>query len=1067
MAPRRQENNKSVTASNVGHHDEEMSSLQIILYGFLFLLFGLFFRQVTTNRRSTLGHHIILVLLGIIVGHLSYIEKRLEDPMLINSVGQLHLLQLFIPMMFFESTFNLEIHYMKTMLIHLILVVIPTLLLASASAIAFREMLNFPMNPLESIVMMTLSLPPGPRMTRIFLSSISAEYDLRVPLEAESLFGSCVTYMFYTVVTTRSFHTSIVYAFPFLLDILLSASFGFIVGKIMIMWISKMFKDIVNQTTIVIAFVYSAFSICQLNNISGFLCIVVIGLVMADRRAVMSTQTTSVLNKFMELTLFTFSSVATVQVGIYLVTHVWGHLTLALFMLSVLSFITVSFIRALVLFITYPVSRLYMNSLHVLYVVCACHLRDSYSCILIFTLIDTSLHKKVNTDLFSILILHIVYSFLAHYPLVSAVVSYVQTRNINNDKVIMLERAAKMIKDLQSSVKRSLKSSMLTTDADWVTVTEYTRLKDDFMKLYGNKAYLEKKRDGINQFLGTQALRKQAVRQIVITERTCYARQFEEGVLSRQSVINLMILVNEALKEKQLVDPYKIVQFAVHRNYFHKLVFEMSRQLHSTILPMSKAVLLLILIFIDSFITMYTIAAMRFEYVGFLKMLFLHSYNVLVLLFYIFLELYKLVRNRSLRMEGPWDVINRIILFNTFIDVTLVVFPLFFLTVRDDKTFFKENPHLYLGIQAVTVTRFIRFLQILRTSPYMQQWFLTFASNVMETKVFIACDMAAGFIQGTMESFRKAKRIVDDDRVCNSIRYVCHLCRLILSQHLGFCQVDNPLVMQALKTKTAIRLALNAQEQRMIEIKEMGLLEDKDVHVLHKILEKKMSDNLSFPTSIGELGHRSVILNLPWVDGNERYAQFIEDNGQTILFSPDDIIVTQGHLSKGIFVILHGLVRVESVIDLCEDPFEPIVEKYRAPYYTKVQDPITTRYNKELVELIEFMTRGNVIGEMSILTGKPGHKTYRCATYVEVFYINSSHMFELMEGVPDNKRPLRNLELRLWRTVSIRQAVRLILSEFSSGVWLKTFTAKPGSLDHASFPSTFIGYCLSLIKVLE
>ncbi|KAK0053398.1 sodium/hydrogen exchanger 10 [Biomphalaria pfeifferi] len=145
-----------------------------------------------------------------------------------------------------------------------------------------------------------------------------------------------------------------------------------------------------------------------------------------------------------------------------------------------------------------------------------------------------------------------------------------------------------------------------------------------------------------------------------------------------------------------------------------------------------------------------------------------------------------------------------------------------------------------------------------------------------------------------------------------------------------------------------------------------------------------MSDNLSFPTSIGVLGHRSVILNLPWVDGNERYAQFIEDNGQTILFSPDDIIVTQGHLSKGIFVILHGLVRVESVIDLCEDPFEPIVEKNRAPYYSKVQDPISARHNKELVELIEFMTRGNVIGEMSILTGKPGHKTYKCATYVEV-----------------------------------------------------------------------------------
>ncbi|CAL1538282.1 unnamed protein product, partial [Lymnaea stagnalis] len=75
------------------------------------------------------------------------------------------------------------------------------------------------------------------------------------------------------------------------------------------------------------------------------------------------------------------------------------------------------------------------------------------------------------------------------------------------------------------------------------------------------------------------------------------------------------------------------------------------------------------------------------------------------------------------------------------------------------------------------------------------------------------------------------------------------------------------------------------------------------------------------------------------------------------------------------------------------------------------------------------MTRGCVIGEKSIMTCKPSHKTYRCSTYVETFYISKYHLVEMMEGEPDNRRPMKNLELKLWKTISMRQAIRMLLNE--------------------------------------
>ncbi|CAL1538283.1 unnamed protein product, partial [Lymnaea stagnalis] len=95
-----------------------------------------------------------------------------------------------------------------------------------------------------------------------------------------------------------------------------------------------------------------------------------------------------------------------------------------------------------------------------------------------------------------------------------------------------------------------------------------------------------------------------------------------------------------------------------------------------------------------------------------------------------------------------------------------------------------HDAYLFL-VEVLTVSRLCRMLQLLRVSSALQQLLLILVTRRMEERVFIGCDMTTGCVQGTRECLRKAHHITEEPDVAAAIKYSCHLCRLIFTQHLG------------------------------------------------------------------------------------------------------------------------------------------------------------------------------------------------------------------------------------------------------------------------------------------
>lgn len=88
------------------------------------------------------------------------------------------------------------------------------------------------------------------------------QHDLRTLLEGEAMFGNYIVYVAFSITTKYSnFPKAVMYLF---LDIVVGLTVGFVVGKLTIYWISNIFKDYVNQTTIVLAVCYGGFAISKI-----------------------------------------------------------------------------------------------------------------------------------------------------------------------------------------------------------------------------------------------------------------------------------------------------------------------------------------------------------------------------------------------------------------------------------------------------------------------------------------------------------------------------------------------------------------------------------------------------------------------------------------------------------------------------------------------------------------------------------------------------------------------------------------------------------------------------------
>ncbi|PIK33545.1 sperm-specific sodium proton exchanger [Apostichopus japonicus] len=209
------------------------------------------------------------------------------------------------------------------------------------------------------------------------------------------------------------------------------------------------------------------------------------------------------------------------------------------------------------------------------------------------------------------------------------------------------------------------------------------------------------------------------------------------------------------------------------------------------------------------------------------------------------------------------------------------------------------------------------------------------------------------------------------------------------------------------------------------------------------MVEIKMKRLQNAPASIPPPRPEELLKNVAWLSGDQRLINFIKARAELLHYDYNEIIIQEGDQPNA---ALQGYdVRIwwsddevhsrprDVAFKGCEDSHikkRPMPLKELANTWTmRSTDAPSPPTPKTFFE--DYLSVGNVIGEMGVLTGRPRNATVSCETTVMVYYIN----LDDMQIALDTFTLEPSLESRLWHVVAIRVATPLLLQQISYQGW--------------------------------
>jgi CRP-like cAMP-binding protein len=212
--------------------------------------------------------------------------------------------------------------------------------------------------------------------------------------------------------------------------------------------------------------------------------------------------------------------------------------------------------------------------------------------------------------------------------------------------------------------------------------------------------------------------------------------------------------------------------------------------------------------------------------------------------------------------------------------------------------------------------------------------------------------------------------------------------------------------------------------EALLELKEDGLIDDKENVILLIALEEKMKRLWHSPSTIPSFSPEILLENLPWVIGNDEILAFVKENATLVSFGFGEIISEAGDSPNGIYVIVTGMVKVLYV------PNKAIITNYEdhgiVPNMELFLD--LTFLNEE----VDFFSTGTIIGEKNVLTDEVRCATVTCETVVSAYHLPQAPMKQALNIFTD---PYDSLESRMWRSYGIKLATALLPTQPAYASW--------------------------------
>ncbi|XP_030844648.1 sperm-specific sodium proton exchanger isoform X1 [Strongylocentrotus purpuratus] len=943
-----------------GHDDLHAHAPKVIVFISGSCLFGAISRSLF--KKLPIPYTVVLLILGAILGvvasNVPLVEEHTRD---VAHMDPHVLLQIFLPVLIFESAFAMDVHtFMRSFSQVCILALFGLVVASVLTAVLAMNLFNYNWNFSEAMMFGAIMSATDPVAVVALLKDLGASKQLGTIIEGESLLNDGCAIVIFNVFMKMVFFPQLTSTVGqnvlyFLQVAVAGPLWGYAVAKVTVFFLSHIFNDALVEITITLAATYLTYYIGDIwLEVSGVLAVVVLGLIVNAEKTSISPEVEVFLHRFWEMLAYLANTLIFMMVGVVVTQKALVAVDKMDWFYLIILYLAITIIRGMVISLFSPIlSRIgYGLTWRNAVIMTWGGLRGAVGLALALVVENLAGNDVIGSKFLFHTAGIVVLTLVINATTIQTLLRILGMSDISIPKRLAMAGAVRRIHEGQNRTLNMLKSDRFLADADWDIATAaceisdpYSALSDDENAPADELTLGERKSvcPGCKAMVPNEPsprefadMMEEARLRMLKAEKISYWKQFEHGMLAREALRLLVqhaevaadekdqfILVDDLKKSWQikgiypwlkrkledLISEKKIAAIPMPKYKLGKLMYKICHHMAFEV-TINIAIVLNIVPIIMEFVVQDKMASVSTtaapsSTVSSEPSSLQKIEDALRISNYVFFVIYAIEAIVKILGLGRHYIVSHWNKFDAFILVVALV------DIIIAETLLKGSITINLSsIKVVKLFRLLRGLRMLRLTKALIPKLILVVNGKINNQLSLGYDVGKGYIIGEEEVGKIIDRMVDNKKILRELKHISETGRLQVVKELGLLQREHPGIAVSVKTRQAIRTILNHSRETIHELQGAGLLDEMEAHKLELTVEIKMKRLMNAPSSIPPPPPENLLKNVSWLAGDMKLIDFIKARASLLHFDYGEVIVREGDESDGLFLIVSGLVKV-------------------------------------------------------------------------------------------------------------------------------------------------------------
>ncbi|XP_012942762.1 sodium/hydrogen exchanger 10 [Aplysia californica] len=1002
---------------------------------FAVFLIGSLVRHATDVLHLPIPYTVVIFFVGSVAGCLPLSEAA--------DIGPHTILYVFLPVLIFEGAFAIDMYVFKQIFIQVLVLAVPALgVITGMIAVVAKYLFVYTgWNWLIALLFGSILSATDPVAVVAIMKELGTSKQLSLLIEGESMLNdgtAMVCFEVFMKIIEESDIPSVYNMIKNMVWVSLGGPLlGYVMAKISVFWLQWTFNDSLTEIAITLSMAYLAFYIAAASlEVSAVLTVVTLGATLSAHRTSISPEVETFLHSFWETLGFMANTLIFAICGSIISKKVLVNAALQDCVYLIILYFALQVTRGLTILMFAPLLRrlgyglTWQDGL----VTSWSGLRGAVGlalALIVFKSDNTELQQPaVGGKILFHVSLIVVATLMINATTMNLLLTFLGLTDVTPARRQAMKKAIRLLDESRQKVLNVWKIDRFLADADWDAVNKMCTIHDPYMDTETTEEKEQRERQMATcprcglpvPYVYTaselRAMTAAATRKYLKLLKQNFWFQFERGLLAGFSVRKLTELAEEAAdKDNEMINVAEIKkmwrtprivstfksavtrQMVCHTAETMKRLHREGSQCKITMYKLSASPWLVLLLFgADAVQATVTVAVAELLLLGdglmdaFMGLERLNAICVLATCaFYVF----RMIMIRRIYVKTVWVYINTINLLIACSDLVATVF--FFDSSWGQRLFFSSESMEYI-LETLLFLRLLRILSLLEVFVAGTNYLLY---HYIRSRLNTGCDVARGFVRANELAMRLIDQISDDAGVRNAIRKKAESSKMKMLRELGFLQGLHPDIALGVKTRHAIRSVLNVMREGINQLMEDGGIDEPEGLLFIKVIESKMKRLQAAPPKLQIPSVKKILAAIPWIDKEQELVDLIHELAEKKLFQYGEVIMRCGDRPDGIYFIISGLVKVEA----------PMEQGNLTPLQS--------------MQTLDFLSTGNVIGEISVLTQSHRTATLTCETIVKALFLGLQDLAFAFETFAHLEPPLLD---RLWRICALRISINILSS---------------------------------------